>query len=133
MEGAARYQIEVRNSGDEQVFARTIDRPPVAIPADVLVAGAEYVWTVRAEGRIPPASSEARFTTLDASSESARRSPASTLDPQAIGLLGGIDAHLGLLNEATVELTDAVQRTSGDPATEAALKRARAALAAACQ
>ena len=32
VEGASQYEIQVRDSTDQQVFSRTIDRPPVAIP-----------------------------------------------------------------------------------------------------
>jgi hypothetical protein len=131
--GASQYEIEVRSSDDRQVFARTIDQPPLAIPPGVLAAGTDYVWTVRAEGAVPPARSEGRFTTLDSSVEAARRAFASALDPAASGLLGGIDVHLGLLNEAIVELAAAAQRAPGDAAAEGAAKRARAALATACQ
>jgi hypothetical protein len=133
VEGAARYQVEVRDSSDTRVFARTIDRPPLTIPSDVLTAGTQYVWTVRSEGTIPPATSEATFSTLDAQAEAARRSLATSPEVASIGLLGGIDIHLRLLNEAIAELTDASQRTPHDTATVAALERARATLAGACQ
>jgi hypothetical protein len=133
VEGAARYVIDVRNRDDEQVFTRSIDGPPLAIPAGVLAAGTEYTWTVRADGPIPPAKSENRFATLDAGAEAARRALVSTLDPAANGLLGGIDLHLGLLNESIAELTLAAQRAPDDTEAHAAVKRAHAALAAVCK
>jgi len=133
VDGAARYVIDVRTRDEEQVFTRTIERPPLAIPAGVLAAGAEYVWTVRADGPIPPAKSEGRFTTLDAEAEAARHALASALDPGASGLLGGIDLHLGLLNESIAELTSAAERAPAKAEVDAAVKRAHAALTAACQ
>ena len=130
--GVSRYEIEVRAAGDEEVFAGTATEPMLAVPAGVLAAGSEYFWFVRTQGVDPPAQSESRFTTLDGDAESARRTFASELDPSAGGLLGGIDVHLGLLNEAVAELTAAAQRAPRDAAVGEAAKRARATLAAAC-
>ncbi len=133
IEGAVRYQVEVRDTADSRVFARTVAGPPVTIPSGVLASGTEYVWTVRTEGNIPPATSTARFWTLETSAEVARLSLSSSSDVAVVGLLGGVDFHLGLLNEAIAELTVASQRASQETATVAVLERARAALAASCQ
>lgn len=133
VEGASHYDVEVRTTNDEPVFARTVDQPPLAIPPGVLAAGMGYVWTVRTAGVMPPAKSEARFMTLDRGAEAAREAFASSLDPATSGLLGGIDFHLGLLNEAISELAAADQRTPRDSAAEQAAERARLALAAACK
>jgi hypothetical protein len=132
VDGASRYAIEVRTAADEQVFARTVTEPRLAVPAGTLAAGTDYFWVVRTEGVDPPAQSESRFTTLDSAAETARRAFASALEPAAGGLLGGIDVHLGLLNEAVAELTAAAQRAPRDAAVGEAAKRARAALAATC-
>ena len=88
---------------------------------------------MRADGPIPPAKSEGRFATLDASAEAARRALAARLNPAAIGLLGGIDLHLGLVNESIAEFTLAAQRAPDDTEAHAAVKRAHAALAAFCK
>ena len=128
-----RYEIQVRDSTDQPVFSRTIDKPPVAIPAGLLAGGTDYVWTVRVVGGGVSARSEGGFKTLDSTVEAARRAFVGGLDPAAIGVLGGIDFHLGLLNEAVAELTAAAERAPGDAAADGAARRARAALANACQ
>jgi hypothetical protein len=133
VQDASQYEVEVRTIADGPVLTQTIERPPLAIPAGVLTAGAQYVWTVKTVGADPPARAEARFTTLDASAESARAALASALDPAGAGLLGGVDLHLGLLNEAVLELTAAAARFPQDDAVERAAKRAQATLANACQ
>jgi hypothetical protein len=133
VEGASQYEIQVRTDTDQQVFSRTIDKPPVAIPTGLLAGGTDYVWTVRVAGRGPSARSEGGFKTLDSTVEAARRALVTGLDPAAIGVLGGIDFHLGLLNEAVAELTAAAERAPGDTAAEGAARRARVALANACQ
>ena len=133
VEGASHYDVEVRTTNDEPVLARSVERPPLAIPSGVLAAGTGYVWTVRTGGVMPPAKSEARFMTLDSGAEAARSAFATSVDPAAGGLLGGIDFHLGLLNEAISELGAAEQRTPRDSAAEQAAERARLALAAACK
>jgi hypothetical protein len=132
IDGAVRYVVEVRDNADSRVFAATVDQSPVTIPPALLAAGAAYVWTVRTEGSIPPATSTSRFSTVDASVEAARGALASSSESTALGLLGGIDLHLGLLNEAVAELTTASERTPMDVATRAVLERARAALAGSC-
>ena len=71
--------------------------------------------------------------TLDGGAEAARGAFASSLDPATSGLLGGIDFHLGLLNEAISELAAAEQRTPGDRTAEQATERARLTLATACK
>jgi hypothetical protein len=133
VEGASQYDVEVRSTNDEPVFARTVDQSPLAIPAGVLAAGTGYVWTVRTVGVIPPAKSEARFMTLDSGAEAARGAFVSSLDPATSGLLGGIDFHLGLLNEALSELAAAEQRTPADRTAAQATERARLTLATACK
>jgi hypothetical protein len=133
VEGASHYDVEVRTTNDEPVFARTVDQPPLAIPPGVLSAGTGYVWTVRTGDTMPPAKSEARFMTLDRGAEAAREAFASSLDPSTSGLLGGIDFHLGLLNEAISELAAANQRAPQNSAAEQAAQRAHVALAAACK
>jgi hypothetical protein len=127
------YDVDVRSSRDQPVFSRTIDNPPLAIPPGVLAGGTEYVWSVRVAGAIGAGKSEGRFRTLDDRVEAARRAVASSPDAAAQGLLGGIDFHLGLLNEAIAELTAAALRVPGDAAAEGAASRARTALADACK
>jgi hypothetical protein len=132
VEGATSYDIEVRDTTDRQVLARTIERPPLAVPAGVLLAGTEYVWKVQTVGAVPSATSERAFTTLDSAAETARRGFVSAIDPASRGLLGGIDFHLGLLNESIAELTAAAERAPRDRAAQRAADRARLALATAC-
>ena len=130
--GASRYAIQVRTGDDQEVFSAIVEKPPLAVPAGVLSGATTYLWTVQAVGMIPPAKSEARFQTLATAVESARRSFAGALDPANSGVLGGIDLHLGLLNEAVEELTAAARRAPSDPAAEAVAQRARLALAISC-
>ena len=117
--GASHFAIESRLTTAARV-AQTIERPPIAMPAGVLKAGIDYIWTVRVAGDGPPAQSEGRFHTLDAEAEAARSSLAGALDPAGSGLLGGIDLNLGLLNEAIAELTAAADRNQGNAAARAA-------------
>lgn len=131
--GASQFAIEVQTDDGQRVFAQTIERPPIAMPAGVLKAGIDYIWTVRVAGDGPPARSEGRFHTLDAEAEAARSSLAGALDPAGSGLLGGIDLNLGLLNEAIAELTAAADRDQGNAAARAAAERARRALAETCK
>jgi len=131
--GASQFAIEVQTDDGRRVFAQTIERPPLAVPAGLLSPGTDYIWTVRVTGDGPPARSEGRFHTLDAEAEAARASLAGSLDPAATGLLGGIDLNLGLLNEAIAELTAASERDPSNAAARAAADRARSELATACK
>jgi hypothetical protein len=133
VDAAAQYEIQVRTSDGQEVFARTIDKPPVAIPPGTLAGATTYVWTVRAIGNVPATRSEAQFTTLPDNVDTARRTFAAALPPEATGVLGGIDFHLGLLNEATEELTAAAKHSPGDAGVVREAAQVRAALAAACQ
>jgi hypothetical protein len=132
VEGAPRYNVEVRTIDDRLVFARSIERPPLAIPAGVLAAGADYLWTVRTEAMDSPAVSEARFTTLENGADAERRAFAAALAPAAIGLLGALDAHVGLLHEAIAELTAAAQLAPNDVHAQSAAMGVRTRLASLC-
>ena len=131
--GASQFAVEVQTEDGRRVFAQTIDRPPLAVPAGVLSGGVEYFWTVRLIGDGPPARSEGRFRTLDAEAEAARIALGRSSDTADSGLLGGIDFHLGVLNEAIEELSAAAERNPDNVAAREAADRARAALASVCR
>ncbi|HVS03408.1 MAG TPA: hypothetical protein VMT16_11615 [Thermoanaerobaculia bacterium] len=115
---AGSYSLEIEDVAGRVVLELATSETRVAVPAGVLAAGEAYLWRVRT--RDPSGMllwEEARFETLSAEEEAARRrlEEAVAAAPDAMGylLLAGVDRGLGLAREAHRDLERALEMDPG--------------------
>lgn len=113
------YRIEVQDSQGRTVFRTDIESPPVKVPAGKLVAGLDYLWTVRTVDRPSAvARGEAEFVILSETAAQARDESRKVLAAEgadSLLLLVEIDRSLGLLLDARENLRAFLADEPGDP------------------
>jgi hypothetical protein len=114
--GPGSFTVEIENALGRVVFAGRTAGPSLAVPAEALVPGGEYVWRVSARSPAGVAvRGEAAFATLSAGEAAwradVRRTVASSAQPPV--WLAEIDLGLGLWHEARDGFRAAVGVTPG--------------------
>jgi hypothetical protein len=123
IEGAATYQVYLRDAANKVVFHKTSTGNEIAVPAGTLVAGQRYGWSVTA---LPSHHyGQTEFFTLSKATlenRAAYRSAVAGTDQDSMLARLAVDRGLGLLVEVRDQLRTAVEQSPNDQSLQDLLK-----------
>jgi len=132
VQGASAYEVTLEEDGDAILTLRE-SSTSLTIPGDLLKAGTNYSWRVRAIGESGVlAEAAADFATISQAGLQVRAAFEDALksldEASRLALLGAVDLRLGLLAEASDEFRAAQRLKPDDPALRRAADLAGKAL-----